>query len=208
LACLFIDSTYDITLGILDDELGWIKFQRFFNQKASAIIQKETYQLLQEAKLSMKDMQQVITIAGPGFYTGLRLSEGFADVMTFMEARHLNFMSYEIPSLTGISEGTWMTKAYRGEYFFHRWNSSQKENKLVAAKELESYLAGVDKSSFYIHSQSAIDELSKSFLQQWKTTSELLEKEPKKIFTNILKSSQKLESYYFRAPEDEFKVSL
>lgn len=208
MASLFIDSTYDITLGILDDELGWIKFERFFNQKASAIIQKETHQLLQEAKLSMKDLQQVTTIAGPGFYTGLRLSEGFADVMTFMGARHLNFMSYDIPSLTGVAQGTWMTKAYRGEYFFHHWNGSQKENKLVAAKELESYLAVVDKSSFYIHSESAIDELSKSFLNQWKTTSDLLEKEPKKIFAQILKAPQKLDSYYFRAPEDEFKVSL
>lgn len=208
MASLFIDSTYDITLGILDDELGWIKFQRFYNQKASAIIQKETHQLLQEAKLSMKDLRQVITIAGPGFYTGLRLSEGFADVMTFVGASHFNFMSYSIPSLTGVAEGTWMTKAYRGEYFFHHWKGHQSENKLIASKELEDYLSHVDKSSFYIHSESAIDDFSRAFISQWKTTSELLETQPKNIFTKILSNPQKMDSYYFRAPEDEFKVSL
>jgi tRNA threonylcarbamoyladenosine biosynthesis protein TsaB len=208
LASLFIDSTYDITLGILDDDLGWIKFQRYFGKKASVIIQKETHQLLQSSKISMQDIQQVITIAGPGFYTGLRLSEGFADVMTFMGSRHLNFLSYEIPYMTGVPQGTWMTKAYRGEYFFHQWNGNQSENKLITTKELEGYLASVDKSSFYIHSDSAIDELSKSLISKWHTTSELLENEPKKIFTQVLNNAKKMDSYYFRAPEDEFKVSL
>lgn len=156
----------------------------------------------------MKDLEQVITIAGPGFYTGLRLSEGFADVMTFLGARHLNFMSYDIPYLTGNAHGTWMTKAYRGEYFFHHWNGSKGQNKLVASKELERYLSSVDDSTIYIHSESAIDDFSKNFLKQWKTTNELLEKEPKIIFANIFKAPQKLDSYYFRAPEDEFKVSL
>ena len=89
MASLFIDSTYDITLGILDDDLGWIKFERFFGQKASAIIQKETHNLLQSAGLKLTELSSVITIAGPGFYTGLRLSEGFADVLILVEINSL-----------------------------------------------------------------------------------------------------------------------
>lgn len=208
MASLFIDSTYDITLGLLDDQLGWIEFKRFYGQKASSIIQTETYNLLKLSKLCLKELTHVITIAGPGFYTGLRLSEGFADVMTFHGSKHLNFLSYDIPFYSGVESGTWMTKAYRGEYFFHHWNKTEKFNKLISTKDLSSYLKTVDKSNFYIHSDSAIDDLARELLGSYLTTTSLLENNPRVIFPAVLNESHKTESFYFRAPEDEFKVSL
>lgn len=207
MASLFIDTTYDITLGILDDDLGWIDFQRFFGQKASNVLQNEAYNMLHAHQLKGMDLKQVFTISGPGFYTGLRLSEGFADVTSFFNIPHYSFLSYDIPKLTGVSEGVWITKAYRGEYFFHYWNYKEERNVLVSAKELENELNRVDKSHLYIHSESAIDDLIKNHSGNWLTTHDLLKDQSQDIFRHILKSKNKVESFYFRAPEDEFKVS-
>lgn len=208
MASLFIDSTYDITLGILDDGLGWIQFEKFANQKASAIIQKETFNLLEKSALNIESISTVITVAGPGFYTGLRLSEGFADVFIFNGKKHFSFLSHSIPFLTGIEKGVWMTKAYRGEYFFHLWESEKSKNELVSAKNLEAYLKDVDMSDFYIHSDSAIDELSRQYISHPQTTYDLLKDQSQKIFSSILNTKSKVDSFYFRAPEDEFKVSV
>ena len=208
MAKLFIDSTYDISIGILDDNLGWIKFDKFYGQKASAIIQTETHNLLKSVGLKITDLSSVITTAGPGFYTGLRLSEGFADVLTFSGFTHNSFLTYSIPVLAGVQAGTWMTKAYRGEYFFHFWDGTESRNELVSSKDLEDFLNTVDKSSFYIHSGSAIDDFSRNILQKFSTTDDLLKSKSEIIFSSILKSSTKVDSFYFRAPEDEFKVSI
>lgn len=207
MASLFIDSTYDVTLGILDESQGWIQFEKFANQKASAIIQTETHNLLQTAGLKISDIDSVVTVAGPGFYTGLRLSEGFADVFLFSGKKHYSFMTYDIPKWIGIKSGVWMTKAYRGEYFFHLWDGDNARNELVSVKELEGFLKNVDKSHFYIHSDSAIDDFSRAFLSSPLTTVDLLKTHSKQIFSQIIKLNSKVDSYYFRAPEDEFKVS-
>jgi tRNA threonylcarbamoyladenosine biosynthesis protein TsaB len=208
LASLFIDSTYDITLGILDDDLGWVKFDKFFGQKASAIIQSETYNLLESANLKISNISSLISIAGPGFYTGLRLSEGFADVLIFSGIKHYSFLSYSIPKLAGVATGVWMTKAYRGEYFFHFWDDDSSRNELVSAKGLEEFLKSVDKSHFYIHSDSSIDDYSRNLLGKCLTTHDLLKTHSQKILGSIVSTQSKVDSFYFRAPEDEFKVSV
>lgn len=208
MASLFIDSTYDITLGILDDDLGWVKFDKFFGQKASAIIQSETYNLLESANLKLSNITSLISIAGPGFYTGLRLSEGFADVLVFSGIKHFSFLSYNIPKLAGIDSGVWMTKAYRGEYFFHFWENDSSRNELVPAKGLEEFLKSVDKSHFYIHSDSSIDDFSRNLISKYHTTHDLLKNHSKLILGSIVSTQSKVDSFYFRAPEDEFKVSI
>ncbi len=208
MAILFIDSTYDITLGLLNEDLEWIDLKTFKEQKASSIIQKETYHLLEKFGLNLKSIQKIITVAGPGFYTGLRLSEGFADVLTFSGIHHHSFFTYSLPKMTGVKQGVWMTKAYRGEYFFHTWNETSSKNELIASKELSHYLADLDHNSVFIHSLSALDDLSRNLLKTSHSTLELLRNHPQIVFRHVLLHNFKEESYYFRAPEDEFKVSL
>ena len=208
MASLFIDSTYDITLGILDDNLGWIKFDKFYGQKASAIIQSQTYNLLESANLKISDITSLISIAGPGFYTGLRLSEGFSDVLIFSGIKHYSFLSYSIPFLSGVPTGVWITKAYRGEYFFHFWDLNSSRNELVAAKDLEGFLKSVNMSQFYIHSESSIDDYSRKLLSGYLATHELLKIYSQKILSSVISTHSKVDSFYFRAPEDEFKVSI
>lgn len=207
MASLFIDSTYDITLGILDDEMGWISFQRFIGQRSSNILQKETHNLLKAAGIKTSDLSHVTTVAGPGFYTGLRLSEGVADVFKFAGIRHFSFYSYQLPSLLGVESGFWMTKAYRGEYFFHEWDQGVSSNILITESELPEFIEKLSDRKAFIHSDTALDEISRKLLSEVTDTHSLLRTRSKDIFKKIIAQDSRVDSYYFRAPEDEFRVS-
>lgn len=140
---------------------------------------------------------------GPGFYTGLRLAEGFSNVFKFFGVKEYSFYSYEIPYWCGFEEGNWFTKAYKGEYFFHRWVKDQGHHQLVSAKELDKAFDG---KKLFIHSDIALDANSSSYLTGAEKTFDLLQNYPEKIFPHVLKGLNR-EPFYFRAPEDEFKAN-
>ena len=202
---LYLDTTYDVTIGILNESLEWVDFIKVQGQKASRTLQLETHRLLEKHNLELSAVKAVFTVAGPGFYTGLRLSEGFADVMKFFGIPHYSFYSFEIPMLLGIPHGTWLTKAYRGEYFFFEWKNGEEKQSLYSAKEL---LDMKTPSNVYIHSETAVDEKLTALIDEAKDTSSLIQKSPAPIFRTVLENGWLKKSFYFRAPEDEFKVSV
>lgn len=202
---LYLDTTYDVTIGILNESLEWVDFIKVQGQKASRTLQLETHRLLEKHGLELSEFKGLFTVAGPGFYTGLRLSEGFADVLKFFDIPHYSFYSFEVPMLVGISQGTWVTKAYRGEYFFFEWNQAEEKRILVSAQDLS--LMETPKNVF-IHSETAIDEKLKTLVSNAKHTSDLLKNSPEQIFQTVLQNKWMKSSFYFRAPEDEFKVSV
>lgn len=202
---LYLDTTYDVSIGILNESLEWVDFNKVEGQKASRTLQFETHRLLEKHQLELRGMKGVFTVAGPGFYTGLRLSEGFADVLKFFGLPHYSFYSFEIPLLLGIPQGTWVTKAYRGEYFFDEWNGSEEKQTLLSSKDLETMKP---LQNAFIHSQAAIDEKLRLVLNGPTETSSLIQKTPTPVFETVLKNAWEKKSFYFRAPEDEFKVSV
>lgn len=202
---LYLDTTYDVTIGILDESLEWVDFIKVEGQKASRTLQLETHRLLEKHGLELSGFQGLFTVAGPGFYTGLRLSEGFADVLKFFSIPHYSFYSFEIPLLLGVTKGTWVTKAYRGEYFFYEWDKGSEAQNLLSTKDLETVKC---KGDLFIHSQTSIDEKLSSLAKGAQETSDLVKKSPRPIFQTILKNQWVKKSFYFRAPEDEFKVSV
>lgn len=206
MSILFIDSTYDISLGILDDAMKWSSFRRFIGQRASSTLQKEAHKLLSDFNITPTDLKGIVTVAGPGFYTGLRLSEGFSDVFKFFQIPHYSFYTYSIPAWCGVDKGVWFTKAYRGEYFLHQWENSVFENKLITSSDLEENLS--QQALVYIHSNASLDDKSRPLLQKTIETNELLQQFPELIFKRVLTEKLNCESYYFRAPEDEFRVSI
>jgi tRNA threonylcarbamoyladenosine biosynthesis protein TsaB len=103
----------------------------------------------------------------------------------------------------GHDEGTWLTKAYRGEYFVYQWKGDVSEIKLVAAKDLPQLTI---EGQVFIHSETSLDEKILPFTANSISTSNLLKSFPEKIFRVVMKGMQK-ESYYFRAPEDEFRMN-
>jgi tRNA threonylcarbamoyladenosine biosynthesis protein TsaB len=204
LAILYVDTTYDITLGLLDEKLEWLSFKRYQGQKVSSVLQLETFHMCQEHQLKPSELNAVVTVAGPGFYTGLRLSEGLADVFTFFGIPHYSFYSYEVPAMLGVSSGAWVTKAYRGEYFFHHWSGPDSTNELISAKELTAHPLA---HAAYVHSDSALDQALLDRFPGRISTFELLKHGPSPVFTKVLAEKMRRESFYFRAPEDEFRVS-
>lgn len=204
MALLFIDSTYDLSLGLLNDKFEWLGFRHFKGQKASAVLQKEAHELLQENGIKVKDLSGIISAAGPGFYTGLRLSEGFADVFKAFGIPAYSLYSYEIPKLLGTSSGVWMTKAYRGEYFFHHWDNSEGKDILVSAKELSHHCSNLN--SVFVPSDSALDELALGLLPIRTSTQEIIKGNPA-LLRKVVENQWRRESFYFRAPEDEFRVN-
>lgn len=188
MAYLFADTTYDINIGLLTDDFRWIEFYSHPGQKASSILQVEAQKLCERHGIKPRQLKGIITVAGPGFYTGLRLSEGFADIFKFFGIPSYSLYSYEIPE---AKSGAWVTKAYRGEYFMH--DLATGENHLVAQVALEEA---------FIHSPAAIDiPIPKTI-----STLELIKLNPS-LLCKVVKTNQQRESYYFRAPEDEFRTA-
>lgn len=171
--------------------------------KASTVIQTKAYELLSKNSLKAETLSGIITVNGPGFYTGLRLAEGFSDVFNFFGVKQFSFYSYEIPEWCGYSEGVWFTKAYRGEYFLYTWKGSGHEQKLISVKDLPQ----IDLSQkYFIHSDPSLDNQSRTLIPSPIHTLDLLESHPEKIFSHVV-SGLKREPFYFRAPEDEFKAN-
>jgi tRNA threonylcarbamoyladenosine biosynthesis protein TsaB len=205
LATLFIDSTYDVTLGLLDDDRKWIDLRIFKEQKSSVVLQTETFNLLKDHSVAPKSLTNLVHLSGPGFYTGLRLSEGFCDVFKFFGVPQKSFYSYEIPKYCGVKAGVWVTKAYRGEYFFHAWKEGTHRNEMVSVKDFESKIKDMD--AIFIHSAGAMDELSLGHIPKFISTRDLIEQQPQLIFSEVIKIEGTRESFYFRPPEDEYKAN-
>jgi len=200
LAFLFVDTTYKTSLGILNDNFNWLSFKTYTDQRASGLLQAETYKLLKEYEIEISGLTGVIYLAGPGFYTGLRLSEGFTDIFEFFGVPRYSFYSFDIPKMVGVQSGHWITKAYKGEYFVHNWKDSYDESVLLKSKDFS--LEQLNFSEKFIHHEDAID-LVGSFTK----TLKLIETEPSRIFSKIISEGMKKEIFYFRAPEDEFRTN-
>ena len=207
---LFIDTSYDVFIGLLNSQGKWEGHTILKGFKASQILQKEIYQLLQEKNLTVSAIDSVITSSGPGFYTGMRLSEGVADVFKLKGLPHFSYYNFMIPKWYGHKSGLWMTKAYRGEYFFYLWSETKEEKFLLQSKELESYFSQWRKLNipFFIHQESAIDEKLKVFVPHYTETVHLVESTPGILYQAVVNNNIQEPSYYFRAPEDEFRPSL
>ena len=204
---LFVDSTYDLSVGLLHEDCHWLDFQHFAGQKSSMIIQSVIYQQLKKCSLSVPELKGIISVMGPGFYTGLRVSEGLTDVFEFLGVNVYSFYSYEIPFWTGVQDGVWLTKAYRGEYFLHEWKGVHHAQHLLSQDELFHHWQTYEQRSCFVHSEISLDEFSKKLLGPVVHTSDLLQQVPQKIFPHLLHQSLKKTAFYFRPPEDEFRVN-
>jgi tRNA threonylcarbamoyladenosine biosynthesis protein TsaB len=203
LSYLFIDSTYDLNIGVLDKGLKWLCFEHISGVKASVVIQQKTQEFLSLHGLDPRDLNGIITVNGPGFYTGLRLAEGVADIFEFFGVKKYSFYSYEIPLWCGYTKGAWFTKAYRGEYFIYRWDHELNSKHLYTSQEMSSLMGA---ESYFIHSETSMDHLSSSLVTSGLKTIELIKSHPVEIFKQVLTGLRR-DPFYFRPPEDEFKAN-
>lgn len=207
---LFIDTSYDVFVGLLDSNGSWVNKTVLKGMKASQIIQKEIYGLLKDKNVSVKKIDGVITSAGPGFYTGMRVSEGVADVFKLYGHPHHAYYNFYLPKWYGHQNGIWMTKAYRGEYFFFLWQRETEEKYLLKESELADHIEKWKALAipFFIHQESAIDEKLKNLIPSYQETFSFIQDRPQIFYAHIMNLQSQEPSYYFRPPEDEFRPSL
>lgn len=191
---LFVDSSDNLTLGLLDDDLDWLEFKRFPNKKSSGVFHGLVEELLSSHGKSLFDLDRVFYAAGPGSYTGIRLVEGFCQILRWRKLKTNSFYLFEVPQILGIEEGMWMSEAYKGEIFIHSWKDGNDDKKLVKKEEIQDYIKG----SANIFSLAPIEGVdSRSVL-------DLLREDSKKLFSSIINEDILRDPYYYRSIENEF----
>jgi tRNA threonylcarbamoyladenosine biosynthesis protein TsaB len=193
---LYVDSSAGLVIGLLDSEFRWVEYLDSKEKKPSEVIHYEIYNLVQKFNLDLKNMYFFFS-AGPGSYTGMRLGEGIAQVLAWDEKNVFSFHHFDVPRMTGIDKGYWVTNAFKGQVFIYNWDNEAG----TAEKEL------VNSADFKIIDSELGFTLSaenKDF-SHLKTTKDLIKNSSALIFKKVFEQKLREPPYYFRTLEEEFK---
>lgn len=191
---LFVDSTSGLIIGLLDSNYSWVEYLSLDEKKPSEIIHFEIYNLLKKYNLNLADMQCFVS-SGPGSYTGMRLSEGLAQVFELNKMPVYSFYHFDIPRLSGVPKGFWVTNAFKGQVFIFNWNGDSFEKHLV------------NKDAFAIE-DTALGftlETTDPLFADLVSTKNLIKTEAAKIFSVVKEKQLRVEPYYFRSLDEEFR---
>lgn len=177
------------TVGLLDPSgWSWLEFQTF-NEKAS-FIQKHIYELLKKVGASFSQVEKIIYAAGPGSYTGMRITEGIANLAQVLKIEACGFYHYEIPRLKGETHYIWLSNAFKKEFFVYEENH---DKRLLTEEELKEFLGKNTESLWTYHGSDYFNQVTQST--------------QKEIFGNpqLLKTVEGLKKpYYYRPINIEF----
>lgn len=193
---LYVDSTAGLVIGLLDSEFNWIEYKDIDEKKPSEVIHPEIYELASRYNLDFKNMNFIFS-AGPGSYTGMRLGEGIAQILSWDSKNVFSFRHFDVPLMIGVSEGFWVTNAFKGQVFVHTWNA--KEGK--SEKEL------VNNADFKIMDASLGYTLSNEIKEfsHLKTTKGLIHEFSREVFGKVCSLKMREPPFYFRTLDEEFK---
>jgi tRNA threonylcarbamoyladenosine biosynthesis protein TsaB len=175
---LFLDTTSGLTVGLLDKSFRWLSFEVSDSARPSEIVHEKIFDLLKKFNVHLDDLR-LITIAGPGSYTGMRLGEGIAEIMRWNKIAIFSFYHFEVPKYVGVTSGNWVANAFKNQVFSYRWNGDDSCKALLAeCNDFDAFT--LDK------------------------TKELIHLFPSEIFSKVIALNEKKETYYFRTLEEEF----
>lgn len=186
---LFLDTTVQLFVGIIDENNNWVDKVSEENKKISQNIHKVIYKLLDKNNLNFSDVSRVVYCAGPGSYTGMRVSAGLADILEWNGVEVVSFYHFEIPKFAGYKNGKWIADAFKKELFVYSWDENNEGYELIPK---EKFSIGEEK----LFSQSNIMDFTSA------NTIKILEDKIKEIMSNIKFENKKL--FYYRKLEDEF----
>ena len=121
---LYLDTTHGIQLGLLNNQYDWIEINNLGELKSSAVIHAYINDLLVKYNQEILDISSLVYCAGPGSYTGMRVSEGIAQIFEMAQIKLYSFYHFEIPQIYGNQHGKWLDHAFKGEIFIYDWNES------------------------------------------------------------------------------------
>lgn len=191
---LFVDSTSGLVIGLLDPDYSWVEYMSLDEKKPSEIIHHAIFNLLTKYKLNLAEMQCFVS-SGPGSYTGMRLSEGLAQVFELNKMPVYSFYHFDVPRLSGVPKGFWATNAFKGQVFIYNWNG----------EEVESHL--VNKNDFIIEDEKmgyTLDTTDVLFANLI-STKNLIKNEAGTIFKKVAAQKIRMAPYYFRSLDEEFR---
>ncbi|MCK6593736.1 MAG: hypothetical protein L6Q33_00930 [Bacteriovoracaceae bacterium] len=197
---LFIDTTSNLKIGILDKDCHWLHFENLDVKKPSEVIHKSIYDALQDKNLKISDIKKILTCAGPGSYTGMRLSEGIVQVLELNGAKACTFFHFEIPLLQGIQNYIWVATAFKGEYFIYHYDNGVVQKHLKLLNELPHFLLQFSQEKKYC----LVDDPNLG--AEFTPTSKLIVENPEKYLPVVLKREHREPAYYYRTVEEEFKI--
>lgn len=196
---LFLNTTNGVDCGLLDHEGSWIQFKSISTKKGSKVLHREINDLLDENQLKITQVEGLVMAAGPGSYTGMRLSQGLADLFKIHQINVFGFYLFEVPLLAGFAQGKFLCNAFKGESFLYEWDSSGKEHKLMGQSKLEQ-LDFSQENLFHPEGPFQGHDLY--------SVSQLMHQKSKVIFSQILKAPRECSPFYFRPSDKEFRPSF
>jgi tRNA threonylcarbamoyladenosine biosynthesis protein TsaB len=195
---LFIDTTHNVTVGLLAEDFSWIDFETIEEKKSSQIIHAIVYEKLQKLNLVASDLSGLVYAAGPGSYTGTRLGSGIGDLFQWQSFPTYSFYHFEIPQLLGSNEGIWCCPAFKNEVFAYKWNDQIQTSQLIAEKDFDGFIAG-ESSTRYTGSDSPL-------FNEFIRTDSLLKSDSQKLISEVVAKELQRETFYFRSAENEYKI--
>ncbi len=195
---LFLDSSFYLQFGLLNEKLEWVDFREIQNKKGSSVLHGELHEFLKKNNQQVKDIKKIILSGGPGSYTGIRLAEGMAQIFEWQNVEISSFYCFEIPYFKGIKKGCWCAEAFKSEIFLYEWNEDKSRHCFIKMNQFKDYIS--EKKKLY-HVSDRIQGY------QTESTTQLLKEYPQQIFSRVLKRKDRFKPFYFRSSEKEFKIS-
>ena len=200
---LYMDTSDHLVVGLLNESFDWVDFLELEGAKNSGRIHAAIYDMLKKAGLEAKNLKAVFQNAGPGSYTGMRVSEGISQILEWEGIPVYSFFHFEVPSFLGIESGKWLAKAFKGEFFIFSWNQGSEEKVLV---DLTTAKEAIKTQKTYCHFRKSLEKDFADELSSFEETGELIKNQGAKIFSLVLAKARRLSPYYFRTIDQEFKV--
>ncbi len=198
---LYLDTTYDLVVALLDEDGRERGRDLHSGQKGASGLLVRLHQLCESTGIRPADIGEVAYAAGPGFYTGMRVAFGIAQTLALGGARTVGYHAHLVPALLGERNYSWVTKAYRGEIFVHVCREGVGESLLVAEATFDP--KGLH-GTCYVPAAAALDEKLAPLLRGARATCELALNEVASLLP-LWRQSPEPELYYFRPPEEEFR---
>jgi tRNA threonylcarbamoyladenosine biosynthesis protein TsaB len=204
---LFLDTTHNLSLGILNEKFEWRDY-RYFNQGKSATkLHQSLHTLLKDHNLKLKDLDLAVQVAGPGSYTGMRVSDGFFQTLKLFGMKTHALYHFDVLKLLNIDNAQWIANAFKGEIFSFRHHQETSVQNLYLEKDFIHEREQDSSLSLYTHFNDAFSPTFKLWAQDKKIieTSDLIKNHSQKVFSQIINLNFEKSLFYYREIDQEFK---
>ncbi len=193
---LYVDSTSGLTIGLLNSSFEWMDYCEYEHKKPSEVIHIEILNLLNKHHVELRSCRFVFN-SGPGSYTGMRLGEGLAQVFEWDQLPVFSFHHFDVPMLMGVSEGFWVTSAFKGQIFLFEWDLSKNEKTQTLIDNHLFEIKNPQRGYTLTNDEEPFTKLQ--------STKSLIHNNAKNIFKNVIDQKMRVNPFYFRSLDEEFK---